>query len=167
VWRSGQWLTPVIVGREELDGWPAIVAFSPDDRLLAAPYSRFALQLLRPEDGEPLVRLTSPVADETLDDYAFSRDGRFLAAADARRVHVWDLADLRGRLRELGLDWDDPARQDGSLASFPLALRVPTSLSPPALTLIPYSLGAPARHGSLASFPLALRVPASLTPPGR
>jgi hypothetical protein len=37
---------------------------------------------------------------------AVSPDRRHLAVSvDARRVQLWDLAELRGRLRDLGLDW--------------------------------------------------------------
>ena len=37
---------------------------------------------------------------------ALSPDGRCLAVSvDARRLQVWDLAEVRRRLRELGLDW--------------------------------------------------------------
>jgi hypothetical protein len=39
---------------------------------------------------------------------AVSRDGRYLAmSVDAQRLQVWDLAELREQLRELGLDWAD------------------------------------------------------------
>jgi WD40 repeat protein len=39
---------------------------------------------------------------------AVSRDGRYLAASlDARHLQVWDLADVRERLRQLGLDWTE------------------------------------------------------------
>jgi WD40 repeat protein len=39
---------------------------------------------------------------------ALSPDQRHLAVSvDARRVQVWDLAEVRGRLRELGLDWSE------------------------------------------------------------
>jgi hypothetical protein len=37
---------------------------------------------------------------------AVSRDGRFLAVSgDLRYLRVWDLADIKLQLRELGLDW--------------------------------------------------------------
>jgi hypothetical protein len=38
---------------------------------------------------------------------AVSPDGRRLALSlDNRRLQVWDLAELRQRLRSLGLDWE-------------------------------------------------------------
>ena len=41
---------------------------------------------------------------------ALSADGRFLAASvDRRRLQLWDLARVRQRLSELGLDWADSA----------------------------------------------------------
>ena len=46
----------------------------------------------------PLPRGTLPLA--------ISPDGRRLTVSvDARRVQVWDLVEVRQRLRELGLDW--------------------------------------------------------------
>jgi hypothetical protein len=42
---------------------------------------------------------------------AVSADGRHLATSvDARRLQVWDLASVRSRLSELGLDWNDSRR---------------------------------------------------------
>ena len=42
---------------------------------------------------------------------AVSSDGRRLAVSvDARRLQVWDLAEVRMQLRELGLDWMDAGR---------------------------------------------------------
>jgi fructose-1,6-bisphosphatase/inositol monophosphatase family enzyme len=46
---------------------------------------------------------------------AISADGRHLAVSvEAQRVQVWDLAALRLRLRELGLDWEDRGKDQGS-----------------------------------------------------
>jgi WD40 repeat protein len=54
--------------------------------------------------GQPLLPLPTgrlPVA--------VSPDGRYLAATvDARHMEVWDLAEVRLRLRELGIDWQEP-----------------------------------------------------------
>jgi WD40 repeat protein len=41
---------------------------------------------------------------------ALSPDGRLLAASvDARRIQVWDLAELRQQFRQLGVDWAEPS----------------------------------------------------------
>ncbi len=51
--------------------------------------------------AEPLL----PLPPNTLP-LALSPDGRHLAVSvDMRRVQVWDLAEVRRRLRELGLEW--------------------------------------------------------------
>lgn len=61
----------------------------------AGLYDSHSTQLLL-----PLPTGTLPVA--------ISSDGRYLAASvEARRVEVWDLAEVRLRLRELGIDWQD------------------------------------------------------------
>jgi hypothetical protein len=41
---------------------------------------------------------------------ATSGGGRYLAVSvDARRLQVWDLAQVRKQFRELGIDWESPA----------------------------------------------------------
>jgi serine/threonine protein kinase/WD40 repeat protein len=61
---------------------------------------RFA-SLYDPESLEPLLPLPNAISP-----LAVSSDGRFLAAsAEARHLQVWDLAQARERLAELGLDW--------------------------------------------------------------
>jgi WD40 repeat protein/predicted Ser/Thr protein kinase len=53
--------------------------------------------------GQPLLPL--PTGSLPI---AVSPDGRYLAASvDARHVEVWDLAEVRLRLRELGVDWQE------------------------------------------------------------
>jgi WD40 repeat protein len=43
---------------------------------------------------------------------ALSADGRYLAVSvDLRRVQLWDLLEVRARLRELGLDWREPGAE--------------------------------------------------------
>ena len=51
--------------------------------------------------------LLLPLPSNTIP-HALSPDGgRLAVTVDARRVQVWDLAKVRERLRELGLDWVD------------------------------------------------------------
>ncbi len=107
LWHHNHWLSPQLLNRDQPDDWPGAIAFSADAELLAAPRTRFAAQLLRPADGHVVAWMTSPLEDETLEDYAFSQDGRYLALADSVRIHVWDLQVLRQRLDTLGLDWSD------------------------------------------------------------
>jgi WD40 repeat protein len=39
---------------------------------------------------------------------AVSPDGRYLAmSVDGRKLQVWDLAEVRGNFRQLGIDWDN------------------------------------------------------------
>jgi WD40 repeat protein len=43
---------------------------------------------------------------------AVSPDGRYLAVSlDARKLQVWDLAEVRGNLRQLGIDWEQNPAQ--------------------------------------------------------
>jgi hypothetical protein len=46
------------------------------------------------------------ISDANTIPLAISPDGRHLAVSvDLRRMQVWDLAEVRERLGELGLDW--------------------------------------------------------------
>lgn len=77
------------------------ILYSPDARTLWH-YTRFrASGLHDARTAEPLLPL--PAGTVPL---AISRDGRHLAVSvDARRMQVWDLAEVRRQLRAIGLDW--------------------------------------------------------------
>jgi serine/threonine protein kinase/WD40 repeat protein len=78
----------------------ARIIFTPDGRefWLARDARNAALHDLRTfEELLPLPSHVTPLA--------LSADGRYLAVeVDARRMQVWDLVEIRGRLRELGLE---------------------------------------------------------------
>jgi WD40 repeat protein len=77
------------------------IRYSPDGRTFWLGTDFRDAGLYDARTAEPLLPLppnTRPLA--------LSPDGRSLAVSvDARRVQVWDLAEVRQRLRELGLDW--------------------------------------------------------------
>jgi WD40 repeat protein/predicted Ser/Thr protein kinase len=77
------------------------ILYSPDARTVWL-YTRFRTAGLHDaRTAEPLL----PLPAGTLP-LAFSADGRHLAVSvDARRMQVWDLAEVRNQLRVVGLDW--------------------------------------------------------------
>jgi WD40 repeat protein len=83
-------------------------AFSPDGRLLAIVCNLYTIQLIDLQNYRPLglLRSPSPVVLHTIQ---FSPDGRQIAGAGTLgRLLLWDLHQLRSRLREYALDWDWP-----------------------------------------------------------
>jgi len=77
------------------------ILYSPDARTFWLSTKLRGAALHDARTAEPLL----PLPPSTLP-LALSPDGRHLAVSvDARRVQVWDLAEVRLRLRELGLDW--------------------------------------------------------------
>jgi WD40 repeat protein len=77
------------------------ILYSADGRTLWLSTGMLSAGLYDARTLEPILPL--PVGTLPL---AHSPDGRYLAVrADARRVELWDLAQVRDRLRELGLDW--------------------------------------------------------------
>jgi WD40 repeat protein len=89
--------------------------YSPDGRTIWL-YTKFrAACLYDARTLEPLLPLPSGTIP-----LAFSSDGRLLATSvDARRVQVWDLAEVRNQLRAIGLDWSEDraaGTQTGRLA---------------------------------------------------
>jgi WD40 repeat protein len=50
--------------------------------------------------------LTLPTGQESLRRVSLSRNGRWLASGDDRgHVRLWDIAGIRRRLADIGLDW--------------------------------------------------------------
>ena len=80
-------------------------AFSADGQLLALQADQRIYRLVEAATGHELARLTPlPEAYHT-GTAAFSPDGRWFVAASDIGLHVWDLALIRARLREMHLDW--------------------------------------------------------------
>jgi tetratricopeptide (TPR) repeat protein len=89
-----------------------MMAFSPDNHLLAVETGTGAVRLLDPASGREYARLELP--DQVRTSWiAFSPDGARLATSggDQGAVHVWDLREVRKGLAGLELDWDLPAYQ--------------------------------------------------------
>jgi tetratricopeptide (TPR) repeat protein len=84
------------------------MAFSDDGRILAVLRTMTEIVLVDPRDVRELARLQSrePMLLSTL---RFSPDGGLLlAGTSAGYFHVWDLRQMRARLKEMQLDWDPP-----------------------------------------------------------
>jgi WD40 repeat protein len=81
----------------------ANLKYGPDGRFLMIVESIRSGALLDARTLEPLLPL--PIWTHPL---ALSADNRYLAVdVESRRVQVWELADVRARLRSLGVDWKD------------------------------------------------------------
>ena len=79
------------------------VLYMPDARTMWLTKDYRTAGLYQAGTLEPLLPL--PVGMLPL---AISPDGQHLAVSvDSRRLQVWDLPEVRGRLRELGLDWEE------------------------------------------------------------
>jgi WD40 repeat protein len=86
-------------------------AFHPSGRVMAHVSDRVNLRLVDLETGEEVAVLPVPES-QNLSGYQFSPDGRYVVAMTVRgTAQLWDLWRLRAALREVGLDWDPPARE--------------------------------------------------------
>ena len=104
--RSGVefWSTATWQRTRQMRNYNAIL-YSPDGRTFWLASDLRAAALHDARTAEPLLPL--PRGARPL---AVSRDGRQLAVSvNARRLQVWDLAEARQHLRELGLDWAEHA----------------------------------------------------------
>jgi serine/threonine protein kinase/WD40 repeat protein len=72
------------------------------------------IRLMDLSSRRELARLIAPAL--RVEAMAWSADGRWLAAATQRNVHLWDLHRIRARLRTMNLDWDtdEPLRWSGA-----------------------------------------------------
>jgi WD40 repeat protein len=106
-WRVGSWEEARKVSLNRPASAPAVLAFSPDSRVLAVTSSMTDIRLIRPDTFEEIATLTAPET-QLIVYLAFSADGSHRAAAAGKTIHVWDLRAIRTRLRELDLDWHGP-----------------------------------------------------------
>jgi WD40 repeat protein len=93
--------------------WPGSLAFSDDGKLMAVEMGH-DIQLINTADFSPIATFSVP-ANEVIESVRFSSDMRYLISGggDQNLTHLWDLAVVRTRLRELDLDWapDEPLPQ--------------------------------------------------------
>src|SRR5262249_20434056 len=88
---------------------PSMVTFSDEGHMLVMERTMTELLLLDPHDSRELARLQSR-EPTILHGERFSPDGGLLAAGTtAGYLHVWDLRQIRARLKDMHLDWDLPA----------------------------------------------------------
>jgi WD40 repeat protein len=131
LWKTGTWEPGPTLGPPVAE----LVAFAPDGSLLAFGGEAGFVVLVRPETGEEVARLFTPDRRQ-LSVACFTPEGSRLLALglESQTYYVWDLFAIRGRLRDLGLDWDErpperPARPERPPE--PLGLTVRTTAGPP------------------------------------
>ncbi len=120
LWKVGSWeKTRQFAGTQ--------FGFAPDGKVLAVETGAGAVRLLEPASGLEFGRLANPYQDKAFR-ICFSPDGVFLVTLgwDPYPIHVWDLRKIRGRLKELDLDWDLPpyAPQNPAWSDGPLQLQI-------------------------------------------
>jgi serine/threonine protein kinase/WD40 repeat protein len=114
----------------ELPLYPGYVAFSPDGRLMALEMAPAVIHLKEVATGRTVARLEDPHADRATWQ-GFTPDGTQLVvvASYASAIHIWDLREIRTRLKDMNLDWDwpafpPPATASGSPAAPPATIEV-------------------------------------------
>jgi tetratricopeptide (TPR) repeat protein len=106
VWEVGTW-------REKLrfreGAFDRAFAFSADSRLIALNDVLGAIRLIELDSGREVARLTGPEAT-WYQPVALTADGTRLIAtcSGLKALYVWDLRQLRARLKEMKLDWEWP-----------------------------------------------------------
>lgn len=103
-YRTSEWRRFQSLPRHPVSQLPPFFAFTGDSQICAASLPPNHVLLIDTATGKELATL--PAATHILNRCAFSPDGRFLAVASTEHhALIWDLTKLRGKLRELGLDW--------------------------------------------------------------
>jgi serine/threonine protein kinase/tetratricopeptide (TPR) repeat protein/WD40 repeat protein len=101
-WEVGSWKRGLV-----LSGIGCL-AFSPDSKTMAVTGRREGVTLVDPSTGREFASLAAPDSPAN-HSAAFSPDGTQLAVyAGYNTIQIWDLRAIRGRLAEMGLDWDLP-----------------------------------------------------------
>ncbi len=105
VWKIGSWEELTTLERPHPETWPGAVTFSPSGQLLAITNDRFSARILETDRFADGVTLPSSTQQQSLSALAFSPDGTQLAVAFDQDVEIWDLDEVKRRLRALDLDW--------------------------------------------------------------
>lgn len=104
-WEVGSWHPGLGIPRKALVG-PGPMAFTADGKILAIAHSSQEVRLIETATGRELATLAAP-EPYYIHWLCFRPDGEQLAVACANRVlQLWDLRRVRGRLAEMGLDWE-------------------------------------------------------------
>jgi serine/threonine protein kinase/WD40 repeat protein len=109
LWRVGTWEEGPDL-HDDQGTWSGWFAFSPDGKTLALTGNLGQIRLLETETGREFARLTVPEQTK-VQPCCFSSDGVRLAAVgtESQLLYLWDLRVVRAGLKELDLDWDQPA----------------------------------------------------------
>ena len=115
-WEVGSWQLLAELKVVTRGIWPGSIAFSADSKVVAIEDGS-TIRLLETYNFQPLAELPIPVGEIT-ESIRFTPDGRYLVAGggDKNPTHIWNIDLIRGRLRDLGLDWQhDFSSPDGLL----------------------------------------------------
>jgi WD40 repeat protein len=104
-WEVGTWKMLRELPRHDAGRMPGAGAFSRDGTLLALTRTRSLVQLIDPASATDLASLEIP-NPRHITALAFSPDGTYLAlCASDETMRIWNIQDVRARLKELKLDW--------------------------------------------------------------
>jgi WD40 repeat protein len=108
-WDVETWSKRLSLDRQHAGGMPGKFVFSPSARLAALTRTRDLVELVDPVTGRGVARLELPDSRQVAG-LGFSPDGGLLAVTyRTNSIRIWDLKDLRRRLKNLDLDWDEPS----------------------------------------------------------
>lgn len=107
------------------------IAFSPDSRLIAIGCWGSGVRLLDAASAAPIATLDAVQSPSAYVDLEFTPDGdRLIGAADSEGVCIWELREIRERLTEMGLDWNQPPNNLERSGGQRLPLRLEVDLGP-------------------------------------
>jgi RNA polymerase sigma-70 factor (subfamily 1) len=106
------------------DNWQGVVTFSPDGAIVVTKVEDDMMLFQDRVTGRELLRLENP--EEPSFDIRFTPDGNKLVTSSdfTHSIHIWDLWLIRGQLKDMGLEWDQPAYAAAAGSGSPLWLDV-------------------------------------------
>jgi serine/threonine protein kinase/WD40 repeat protein/Flp pilus assembly protein TadD len=111
---GGRWQCSRRVPRDKGVPWAGLVAFTWDAEMVAVADSSWGVRLLDTHDWREFASLSAPDSAE-LTALCFSPDGsQLVAGTQDGTIQLWDLRQIRARLREMRVDWEPPAQPSQS-----------------------------------------------------
>ena len=109
VWDTTTWTRAWQIETETIMQSTGHCVFRPQGDLVATLASPQDIVLLRPSDGQRLLRLVAP-RPGLISRICFSDSGSLLVAStDHGRIQIWRLDELEMNLKKMGLDWTELA----------------------------------------------------------
>lgn len=101
----GSWKVLSTFERDQIETSVGAITVAPDGQLITANATRYLPELLDAKTGKSLAKFRSPSNDTLVGNLQFDQSMDRLMFHNNRQIVIWNITDLRRRLKTLNLNW--------------------------------------------------------------